>query len=363
MKNLIAKLHYKKELDFDEKILCFFLAFLSFFYSAAVKLRLLAYKSGILKTNKVKAFVISIGNITTGGTGKTPVCVALANYISNELGKNTALLSRGYGGKLNNTNVHVISDGKNIFHSAYMGGDEPYWLAFHAQNTSVLTCRNRVACANEALKNGAEVLILDDGFQHLKLYRDFNVLLIDGNLRFGNTKPLPLGPLREPLSEIKRADYILIMNKRAFDDTARDNCRDFAVKLSEKYAKPAQVCNFKPDGIFNLKNHEILPQGGKIYAFCAIARPEFFFSYLEKEDFEIVKRREFTDHHLYTPDDVSNIVEEAKKLGVSAIVTTEKDGVKLKAILDENTSGIDFYTLKLGLDIDVHSILKNINIL
>lgn len=363
MKNLIAKIHYKKDLDFDEKILCFFLAFLSFFYFIAVKFRLLAYKFGILKTHKVDGFVISVGNITTGGTGKTPVCVALANYISNELGKKTALLSRGYGGRLNNTSVHIISDGQNIFHSAYMSGDEPYWLAFNAKKTSVLTCRNRVACANEALSNGAEVLILDDGFQHLKLHRDFNVLLIDGNLRFGNRKVLPLGPLREPLSEIKRADYILVMNKRAFDNDAKNNCEKFASKISEKFSIPSQVCNFKPDGIFNLRNNDVLPQGGKIYAFCAIARPEFFFKYLEDEGFEVVKKREFTDHHLYTSDDVSNIIEEAKKLGACAIVTTEKDGVKLKALLDENISEVDFYTLKLGLDIDLSAVLADINIL
>ena len=236
MKNYIAHIHYAKYLTFEEKLAYIGLGFLEPFYSLAVKLRLFAFKKGLKKSTKVGAYVVSIGNITTGGTGKTPVCVAIANYFSENKNKKTAILSRGYGGKLANSQVNTISDGENIFFSAHMSGDEPYWLAYNAQKTAVLTCKNRIEAANVAInEQKAEVLILDDGFQHLKLQRDFNIMLIDGNLKFGNGRLLPQGPLREPISEISRADCILIMNKRALDKNAIENCENFAKEIENKY--------------------------------------------------------------------------------------------------------------------------------
>ena len=146
MKNYITHIHYAKYLTFEEKLAYYGLGIAKLFYFLAVKCRLLAFKKGFKKTEKVNAYVISIGNITTGGTGKTPVCVAIANYFSQQ-NKKTAILSRGYGGKLSNTHVNTISDGDNIFFSAHMSGDEPYWLAYNAQKTSVLTCKNRIEAA------------------------------------------------------------------------------------------------------------------------------------------------------------------------------------------------------------------------
>ena len=162
MKNYITHIHYAKYLTFEEKLAYYGLGIAKLFYFLAVKCRLLAFKKGFKKTEKVNAYVISIGNITTGGTGKTPVCVAIANYFSQQ-NKKTAILSRGYGGKLSNTHVNTISDGDNIFFSAHMSGDEPYWLAYNAQKTAVLTCKNRIEAAKSAINDRrAEVLILDD---------------------------------------------------------------------------------------------------------------------------------------------------------------------------------------------------------
>lgn len=358
MKNYIAHIHYAKYLTFEEKLAYIGLGFLEPFYSLAVKSRLFAFKKGLKKSTKVGAYVVSIGNITTGGTGKTPVCVAIANYFSENKNKKTAILSRGYGGKLANSQVNTISDGENIFFSAHMSGDEPYWLAYNAQKTAVLTCKNRIEAANVAInEQKAEVLILDDGFQHLKLQRDFNIMLIDGNLKFGNGKLLPQGPLREPISEISRADCILIMNKRALDKNAIENCENFAKEIENKYQKKTIVCNFAPMGIFNLADNKELNSPAKVYAFAGIGQPKFFFEYLENQKFELVKQRIFKDHHLYTKDDIKNILDEAKKLGAQGIVTTEKDAVKIKALLDKNAQDeIGFYALKLGLDIDVEKI-------
>ncbi|MCQ2957420.1 MAG: tetraacyldisaccharide 4'-kinase [Candidatus Gastranaerophilales bacterium] len=357
MKNFVAHIHYAKYLMPEERLAYFCLGFLKIFYSLGANAKLLLYKFGIKKPTKVDAFVISIGNITTGGTGKTPVCVAIANYFSETKNQKTAILSRGYGGKLSNSQVNTISDGENIFFSAHMSGDEPYWLAYNSQKTAVLTCKNRIEAAKTAIKDyNSEVLILDDGFQHIKLHRDLNIMLIDGNLKFGNGKLLPQGPLREPLKEISRADVILIMNKRALDTDAIKNCEDFKIEIENKYQKRTYVCNFVPKGIFNLQTNEELTKKSKVYAFAGIGQPKFFFEYLKNQGFENVKERIFEDHHLYTKEDIKNIVVEAKKLGATSIITTEKDAVKIKALLDKN-SEIGFYALKLGLDIDVETIL------
>lgn len=356
MKNFISHIHYAKYLELEEKLVYIALGLIKPFYFLGVKARLLAYRLNWLKQTKVNARVISIGNLTTGGTGKTPVCVAIANYFTENLNVKTAILSRGYGGKLANSQVNTISDGENIFFSAHMSGDEPYWLAYNAQKTVVLTCKNRIEAAKTALeKYGAQLLILDDGFQYIKLHRDLNIMLIDGNLKFGNGKLLPQGPLREPLSEIKRADVILVMNKRALDKEANKNCEEFAKTISEKYDKKTIVCNFAPQGIFSLdenKTELFAPQ--KVYAFAGIGQPKFFFEYLENQGFDVLKKRVFEDHHLYTSEDIKNILSEAKKLGANAIVTTEKDAVKIKALLEPDE--IAFYALKLGLDLDVNEI-------
>ena len=144
MKNFVAHIHYAKYLMPEEKLAYFGLGILKWFYFIGVNLKLLTYKIGIKKPTKVNATVISIGNITTGGTGKTPVCVAIANYFSENLNKKTAILSRGYGGKLSNSQVNTISDGENIFFSAHMSGDEPYWLGVNTPGAYVITCKNRI---------------------------------------------------------------------------------------------------------------------------------------------------------------------------------------------------------------------------
>ena len=233
MKRFIAKIHYEKTLFLEEKFVYFLLFFPKIFYYLAVQIRLFLYKSKVLKQKNVNAFVISVGNITTGGTGKTPVCIELANYFTSIDTKN-AILSRGYGGKLSNTIVNTISDGTNIFYNADFSGDEPYLLASNTDNTVVLTSKNRVDAAQKAINEyQSEVLILDDGFQHIKLTRDLNIMLVDGVLKFGNKKILPQGPLREPLSEIKRADIILVMNKLALDKNAQKNCEIFALSVTK----------------------------------------------------------------------------------------------------------------------------------
>ncbi len=359
MKRFIAKIHYEKTLFLEEKFVYFLLFFPKTFYYLAVQIRLFLYKSKVLKQKNVNAFVISVGNITTGGTGKTPVCIELANYFTSIDTKN-AILSRGYGGKLSNTIVNTISDGTNIFYNADFSGDEPYLLASNTDNTVVLTSKNRVDAAQKAINEyQSEVLILDDGFQHIKLTRDLNIMLVDGVLKFGNKKILPQGPLREPLSEIKRADIILVMNKLALDKNAQKNCEIFAKEIEAKYSKKTLVAKFEPSQIYSLSTNKILEEKLPVYAFCGVGQPGFFFEYLKEQGFDIVKTREYKDHHLYTIEDIKNIYKEAEMLGAKAIITTEKDGVKIKAFISKDKPDIEFFALKLKLQLPIKELLKD----
>ena len=359
MKIYINKIHYSKNLNFADSIAMCLLSAFTPFYEAGIRLRNFFYSKNLVKTKRLPIFVISVGNLTTGGTGKTPITVEIANHIKVKYNQNVAVLSHGYGGKLSTNEVNIISDGENIFSTPHMAGDEPFWIAENLNNIPVITGRTRYNSGITAINEfGAEVLILDDGFQHIKLHRDLNILVIDCQKRFGNNKILPAGPLREPFSEIKRADKIIVVNKKPFDDVICNECGRLVEEIKDKYGKPTYLCKFINGGIFNIKTTEELSSDKAIYAFAGIAQPEFFFNYLKEKDLNIRSLREFTDHHLYTKNDLRNIVKEAKSAGAEAIITTEKDAVKLSVIIDEMRPAIPFYALKLKLDLNLDEIIK-----
>ena len=209
-KSKITQLHYDKN---AEGFFVDLLEFFSLFYGLVSKLRNNLYDNGILKEEKVNANVISVGNLTTGGVGKTPVVMALAKYFV-EKGEKVAVITRGYGGKLSNKKVNVISDGINLFQTAEKAGDEAYLLAVNLNMCAVLTCKNRVKAAKYAIENfGVTRIILDDAFQHRKIHRDMNILLVDSEMGFGNEKLLPAGPLREGTEAFDRVDKLIVMNK------------------------------------------------------------------------------------------------------------------------------------------------------
>ena len=220
IKAKITKLHYSK----DRNLLFYTLKFCSLFYFIITFLKNYLYDKNILKPKRVNAMVISVGNLTTGGVGKTPVVAEIAKYYVNK-GEKVAIVSRGYGGKLNNKNVNVISDGINLYYNADMAGDEPYWLAVNLNMCAILTCANRYKACKYAIENlGITKIILDDGFQHRKLFRDTDIVLIDSEKKLGNNCVLPAGPLREDANNIKRASKIVVMSK----NTEHKNAELFA---------------------------------------------------------------------------------------------------------------------------------------
>ena len=336
LKTEITNIHYNKNAS---GLLVRFLEFCSIFYGIGSGLKNQLYDRRILKPKEVQAYVISVGNITTGGVGKTPVVSEIAKYLIAK-GEKVAIISRGYGGKLSNKNINIISDGKDIFYNAQLAGDEPYWLAENTKGAYVITCKNRYKACEYAIKNYAVTkIILDDGFQHRKLHRDLDIVLMDSEKGFGNEKLLPAGPLREGTESFKRISKMVIVSKN-IDHTRAEKI----VKITAKRMKiPTYICKTEPDYIYNIKTGERLPLESEITAICAIGQPGQFFDFLK--DYKLKEMIPFDDHHQYKIEDIENIK--------GNIVTTEKDAVKLKNFDKDN-----IYALKLKTIINVEELLS-----
>lgn len=334
LKTLFNKIHYCQN-----PVAGLLLWPLSLFYGAVVGIRNFLYDKIFLKSEKLPSFVVSIGNLTTGGTGKTPITAAAAEYFVSK-GKKVAVISRGYGGKLSIKNTNIVSDGEKIFYNAEEAGDEPYWIAKNSPGTIVITGKNRVASGKLAIeKFGAEVLILDDGFQHRKIQRNLDIVLIDAAKKFGNTMLLPAGPLREHLKNIKRADKIVIVNKQPLVEIQ---------ELRDKF-KTAMVCELSTEKPENITNAA---------AFTGIAQPDTFFNSLKKDGITLASTKIFPDHHLYTKKDVEILMAEAISAGAQALLTTEKDMVKIEPFVDELDTQIPVCAVKLKVNLDIEKLLS-----
>ena len=330
----ITKIHYDKN---AKGILFRVLEICSLFYGFGSRLKNYLYDSNIIKPKSVSAYVISVGNVTTGGVGKTPVVSKIAKYFISK-GEKTAIISRGYGGALSNKQINVISDGQKIFYNARLAGDEPYWLAQNTIGAIVITSKNRADAAKFAIeKYGVTKIVLDDGFQHRKLKRDLDIVLVDSEKLYGNENLLPAGPLREGKEAFKRIDRMVIVSK----NTNHEKAEKLAKITAKKIKIPTILCYTEPDYVYNIKTGEILPDNSEAAAISAIGQPEQFYKFLG--NYRITKTITFDDHHMY----------EESELPASTIITTEKDAVKMK---DFNRD--DIYALKLRTRIDVEKILS-----
>lgn len=333
-KTEITKIHYDKT---AKGLFVKLLEFGSIFYGIGSGLKNKLYDNGLLKPKKVNAFVISVGNITTGGVGKTPVVSEIAKYLIQN-GEKVAIISRGYGGKLSNKNINVISDGEKIFYNAKLAGDEPFWLAQNSNGVIVITTKKRYEGAKFAVeKFGATKIILDDGFQHRKLYRNLDIVLMDSKMGFGNEKLLPAGPLREGMEAFSRIDRLVVVSK----DIDHSRAEKLAKIMSKKMKVKTTVCNTEPDYVYNIKTGEKLADNSKITAICAIGQPKQFYQFLD--NYKIKQTIDFDDHHIYTEEELPDGI----------IVTTEKDAVKMKDFTRN-----DIFALKLKTSVDVNELLN-----
>ena len=307
-----------------------FLALCSFLYGAGVKLRLSGYKHGCFKKKSLPGFVVSIGNLTVGGTGKTPSVMMLARWAIKE-GYRVAVLSRGYGGRYRDTFLEV-SDGETIKADPRDSGDEAYLLAKKLAGIPIVISRDRYIAGSFAHeKFGTNFFILDDGFQHLALNRDLDIVLIDAESAFGNGQLLPWGPLREPIDQLAKAD-ITVLTRFSTQDAAK-RTMDL---LNEKFPEiPVFYADHEPENvIFPQLNESHAPdflEGKRVLAFAGLARPEVFRETLIRLGADLVYFRGFRDHYRFKPNEIQNLIHMRERLNAQYLVTSEKDWVRIAA--------------------------------
>jgi tetraacyldisaccharide 4'-kinase len=296
---------------------------LSLIYDAATSIRNKFYETEFFKTEKLSAKFVSIGNITVGGTGKTPL-VAFTAKILAEKGEKVCILTRGYGRENSDERV-LVSDGEKILTDVKKSGDEPFELAENLLGiASVLADKNRYEAGKWAIENlGITAFVLDDGFQHRQLKRDLDIVCIDATNPFGNHNVLPLGNLRESLSNLKRADAIVITRANLISDLG------FGISdLTEKIQKYTDAQIFVSRNKINLQSAICNLQSS--VAFCGLGNPENFFSQLRQDGFDVVATKTFRDHYAYTQADADEIEKLAKESNAEVLLTTAKDAVKLQ---------------------------------
>ncbi len=329
-----SAIHTKRE----RNLFAFLLWILSFLYSLAIRLRIIAYKVGLLRSKSLPAYVVSIGNITTGGTGKTPIVAMLAEW-ANKNGFRAAILSRGYKGKRGDDSL-IVSDGEKVLASVDVAGDEPFLLAKKLSSTPVLISKKRYRIGSLALKQfRSELLLLDDGYQHLSLYRDLNILLVDCKRQFGNRSLLPLGPLREPVEQIKRADFIIIT--KYTDENPGDDLFNFLQKHFP--GKPIFRSGHFPDQVvFPLVDKAYPPDilsGKNVVAFAGLANPDDFLEMVKSLGANVIHFKTFSDHHSFSRNEIEELASWTERVDVDFLLTTEKDWVRIDG--------------KIGVDLDI----------
>ncbi|MEK9628103.1 MAG: tetraacyldisaccharide 4'-kinase [Nitrospinota bacterium] len=318
-----------------------FLRFISFFYLLGHHFRLWAYRWGIFPRRSLDCRVISVGNLTLGGTGKTPFVMMIAETLRGN-GFKPAILTRGYGGKSKKP-VNVVCDGKSLLLSPDRVGDEAVMMAEKLKNVPILTGSDRFQTGRYALENyEVDTLILDDGFQHLALRRDLDILLCDHQRPLGNNHLFPAGELREPPSETRRADMVCFT--RYFGGP---------IKFPQKYLGtiPQIKTHLRLDSLINMENGEVcdveILKNQPVVAFCGIANPEGFRKILQDTQVQLKIFKAFPDHHDYTLNDIKQLESKALQEGAKFILVSEKDAVKLK---DMNFT-LPFYKVVIDLEI------------
>jgi tetraacyldisaccharide 4'-kinase len=297
-------------------------------YELGVRGRVALYGSGVFKTRRLNAPVISVGNLTVGGTGKTPCVAYLARFLRDE-GQSVAILSRGY--KRESKGRVLVSDGKEILCAPSESGDEPYLLAKFCPGARVVVDRDRYA-AGEWLEQSSpvSVFILDDGYQHLRLARDLNLLLLDATEPISQAEMVPAGRLREPLVEMRRADAVIVTRSdRAFDRASVED----AVSRHARAGAPVFYARHEMTNLIDLKDGRAVGlsnfDGKRVAALSGIARPDQFIADLERAGMEIAQRSDFEDHHRYERRELTAVIQRARAARSEAIVTTEKDAANL----------------------------------
>lgn len=316
------------------KVVLLPLALLGKAYGSLMTTRRALYRSGFFPSVHAGVPTVCVGNVTVGGTGKTPLVAEICRILQ-ELGARPAVLTRGYRGRLRGR-IAAVSDGTRVLLDPATAGDEPVLLAERLRNVPVMAGADRRLSSAEAIRRfGVNVLVMDDGFQHLRLRRDLNIVVVDATRPFGNTHCLPRGTLREPLAALADA-HLFVLSRTDLVDAERK------VRLKEELAAlnpsaPIIETVHAPDVMRDPATGELREtawlRGRKVVGFAGIGNPEAFFGELSRLGATVVETVAFPDHHPYSAADVARLAKWAGLTNAEALVTTEKDGMRLRPFL------------------------------
>ena len=333
----------------------FFLLLLEQLFRLLVKIRTFLYQQGLIKSRDLSCQVISVGNIVSGGSGKTP----LVKYLAEELrqkGKEVVVVSRGYGAA--SSKPVVVADRSKLLLEREMVGDEAYMLAGFLPGIPVVTGKDRWQAGQLALERFApHVLLLDDGFQHWRLKRDLDIVVIDAINPFGYFHLIPRGFLREPLTALKRADVLII--SRA-NQVSTEIIKEIKDKLRE-YNKKAQLLTsrYRPEYIRELDYNgaqyfnPMIIRGEAVLAFSGLGNPASLRGSLDELGAKIIEYCSFPDHYRYREQDFLDLIERARENQLSWLITTEKDAVKINQVMLQNLLGSGCRLGILGIEVEL----------
>lgn len=301
---------------------------LAWLYALAMHMRNKLFDFGVLRVEDVGVPVISVGNLTVGGTGKTPLVEYIVAFLS-EQNKRVAVVSRGY--KRKSKGVVVVSDGNNLLVNASEGGDEPVQIARGFPQAIVVVGEKRVDAAKRAVELGAEIIVLDDAFQHRYLKRDLDIVVVDATSDLTNDAVLPAGSMREPLSGVRRANVVAfskvdeaVLSQSNLDSKLRSDFDGAFIKYRYRVQDVRRAHDDLSASLDVVRRMRLL-------AFSGIGRHEAFVHELKKKGFAPLSDMRFSDHHEFSEGDVATLASFAKAMNADACITTEKDIVRLRA--------------------------------
>ncbi len=335
---------------------------LSHVYRGVVQLRIKLYRTRVMRERSPGCLVISVGNITVGGTGKTPVVELLARELTAG-GRRVAILSRGYKsvpkpllGRLADKILRkkaiftprIVTDGSALLLDSRTAGDEPFMLANNLRGVVVLVDKDRVKSGLYAVEHfGIDTILLDDGLQYLRQKRRIDIVLIDRQAPFGNEFLLPRGTLREPPPNLRRATHIFITKCDGSDNSA-------LISRIREHNRTADIieCSHRAKHLCNLVTGDVKPlaflEGLRVGSVCGIAAPESFENAIRGLGATIELAKTYTDHHRYSDREIENFIRRCEKRDLHAIVTTEKDAVRIPRILNP---GVPMFYLRVEIEI------------
>ena len=362
VEQLVLDVIFERRRDFAARLTSGVLFGLSRIYQLVIQLRIFLWQNRIFRDHTLGCQVVSIGNLTVGGTGKTPVVEVFARALQQE-GRKVAILSRGYKStprplwqrivtkitfQEDTIPPKIVSDGHSLLLDSAQAGDEPYMLASNLKDVVVLCDKNRVKAGRYAIRRfGCDTLLLDDGFQYLALKSRLDICLVDRSNPFGNHHLLPRGTLREPIANLKRASYIFITK-----------CNEFGAKklvtAIRQFNTTAEIieCTHRPlhlVDVFTGEKHKLdILRDLDVAAISGIAMPESFEDGLRGLGANVIYAKHYADHHRYTQQEIINMINRSLKRGADAIITTEKDAVRFPKI---DRRDIPTYYLRVEIQI------------